>query len=46
MCIMTKREKLIERFLTEPKDFSWEELVNILNGFGYEQCTALIQRQY
>lgn len=34
---MTKREKLIERFLSKPKDFNWNELVNILNNFGYEQ---------
>ena len=36
---MTKREKLIARFLLKPKDFSWNELVNILNNLGYEQCS-------
>lgn len=37
---MTKREKLIERFLTKPKDFTWDELVNVLNGFGYNQMSV------
>ena len=32
---MTKRDKLFDRFLTKPKDFTWDELTKILNGFGY-----------
>lgn len=34
---MTKREKLLERFLSKPKDFTWAELVNVLRAFGYRQ---------
>jgi hypothetical protein len=33
---MTKREKLIDRFLSKPKDFTWKELVKLLDGFGYQ----------
>jgi len=34
---MTKRDKLIERFLTKPRDFSWNELTALLKWFGYRQ---------
>ena len=34
---MTKRDKILRRFLAKPKDFSWGELVTLLKGFGYEQ---------
>jgi hypothetical protein len=37
---MTKREKLLDRFLDNPKDFTWNELVKVLNGFGYKQINA------
>ena len=37
---MTKREKLLDRFLLKPKDFTWSELCKVLNGFGYEQISA------
>lgn len=37
---MTKREKLLERFLTKPKDFTWDELTKILSIFGYEQISG------
>ncbi len=33
---MTKRGKLRERFLSGPRDFTWQELVTLLSGFGYE----------
>lgn len=33
---MTKREKLIARFLRFPADFTWDELTRLLSGFGYE----------
>jgi len=36
---MTKREKLLERLLTKPKDFTWEELSKVLNSFGYKQIS-------
>lgn len=32
---MSKREKLIQRFLSKPTDFSWAELKSLLEGFGY-----------
>jgi hypothetical protein len=32
---MSKREKLIQRFLSKPTDFSWGELKSLLEGFGY-----------
>ncbi len=33
---MSRREKLLKRFLAEPRDFSWRELEALLVGFGYE----------
>ncbi len=33
---MSKIEKLIEKLKTKPKDFTWNELLKILNYFGYE----------
>ena len=35
-----KRQKILERLLTKPTDFSWLELVKVLSGFGYEQFNA------
>lgn len=32
---MSKREKLIEHFLSKPVNFSWKELKNLLEGFDY-----------
>ncbi|HBH84957.1 MAG: hexulose-6-phosphate isomerase [Bacteroidetes bacterium GWE2_41_25] len=32
---MSTQEKLIERFLRQPKDFTYRELTRLLNGFGY-----------
>jgi hypothetical protein len=37
---MTKIEKLIDRLLTKPTNFTWAELVKILSGFGYKQISA------
>jgi hypothetical protein len=34
---MSKLEKLIVRFLSYPNDFTWEELLKILNHFGYKE---------
>ncbi len=34
---MTKREKLIERFLSMPSDFTYDELVSLLKVFGYQE---------
>jgi hypothetical protein len=32
---VSKSEKLIERFMARPKDFSYDELRKLLKGFGY-----------
>lgn len=32
---MSKIEKLIEKLLSNPKNFTWDELVKLLNHFGY-----------
>jgi len=32
---MSTKEKLIERFKKQPKDFTWEELVRLFGIFGY-----------
>jgi len=34
---MSKKSKLIERFLLIPNDLSWEEFATVLSGFGYEE---------
>jgi predicted RNA binding protein YcfA (HicA-like mRNA interferase family) len=34
---MSQREKLIERLLSIPKDFTWEELIKVLKTFGFEE---------
>jgi predicted RNA binding protein YcfA (HicA-like mRNA interferase family) len=34
---MSKREKLLKRLLSEPKDFRWSEMATLLAGYGYEE---------
>ncbi len=34
---MSQVEKLIQRLLTTPKDFTWEELIKVLRHFGYSE---------
>lgn len=34
---MSKTEKLLQRLLSIPKDFTWEELVKLLAHFGFEE---------
>ncbi len=34
---MSKHDKLLERFLSKPKDFTYDELKKLLHGFGYEE---------
>jgi hypothetical protein len=34
---MSKKGKLLQRLLSDPKDFTWEELVAILTYFGFEE---------
>jgi hypothetical protein len=37
---MSRKEKLISRLLSVPKDFTWEELAKVLFIFGYEEFTG------
>jgi hypothetical protein len=34
---MGKAEKLLKRFLSKPKDFTYDELKQLLRSFGYEE---------
>jgi len=34
---MSKREKLIARFLSNPSDFHYDEMVRLLSYFGFEE---------
>jgi hypothetical protein len=33
---MSTKEKLIERFMGQPKDFTFDEFKTMLSGFGFE----------
>jgi predicted RNA binding protein YcfA (HicA-like mRNA interferase family) len=37
---MSRKDKLIQRFLARPKDFSWEELLVLLSKFGFEEVST------
>ncbi len=37
---MSRKEKLIARFRTRPRDFTWDELVRLLRYLGYEEIAA------
>ena len=34
---MTKKDKLLERFFAQPKDFTYNELRTMINGLGYKE---------
>jgi hypothetical protein len=34
---MTRKDKLIKRLLSKPKDFTWNELTALLTGLGFEE---------
>ena len=34
---MTRKEKLIKRFLSKPSDFTWEELKKLLANFDFQE---------
>ena len=34
---MGKREKLIERFFRQPKDFTFDEMITLLGYYGFEK---------
>lgn len=36
---MTKHDKLIKRFKSQPKDFTYDEMKSFLNRFGYVEET-------
>lgn len=33
---MTRREKLLLRFLSRPVDYTWDEMVTLMRRFGFE----------
>lgn len=33
---MSKKDKLIDRLMKKPKDFTFDEMVSLLSCFGYE----------
>jgi predicted RNA binding protein YcfA (HicA-like mRNA interferase family) len=37
---MSRRDKLIVRLKGRPRDFTWEELVRLLEGLGYAEAKA------
>ncbi len=37
---MSKTEKLLKRFLSKPKDFTYEELKKLLAAFAYEEAST------
>ena len=34
---MSRRNKILRRFLTKPADFTFDEMSRLLKGFGYEE---------
>ena len=34
---MSKEKKIIDRFLSIPSDFTWDELLNVLTSYGYKE---------
>lgn len=34
---MSKHEKLVNRLLAEPRDFTWDELTKVLSVYGYTE---------
>lgn len=37
---MSRRDKLIARLKSRPRNFTWEELVRLLEGLGYVEAKA------
>ncbi|MDG5495373.1 type II toxin-antitoxin system HicA family toxin [Niveispirillum sp. BGYR6] len=37
---MGRRDKLIARLKSRPKDFTWDELVRLLEGLGYHEAAT------
>ena len=36
---MSKEEKLVQKFLSRPKNFTYDELNKMLKGFGYQESS-------
>jgi len=34
---MTKRDKLLKRFMEKPRDFTWSELSSLLSQLGFQE---------
>jgi hypothetical protein len=37
---MAKIKKLIEKLLSHPKDFTWDESISVLSHFGYRELKS------
>lgn len=37
---MSRRNKLVARLRSKPKNFTWDELVRLLEGLGYSEAAA------
>ena len=37
---MTRHDKLLQRFRSRPKDFTWVELKRLLEGLGYKEIKS------
>lgn len=37
---MSRRDKLVARLKGRPKDFTWDELVRLLEGLGYAEAVT------
>jgi HicA toxin of bacterial toxin-antitoxin, len=37
---MSRKDKLIQRLLSRPKDFSWDDLLVLLSTFGFEEVST------
>lgn len=37
---MSRREKLVARLKSRPRDFTWDELIRLLRGLGYREAAT------
>ena len=37
---MSQKEKLLSRILSNPKDFTFQEMITLLNQFGYSEVSG------
>ncbi len=42
---MSRSEKLLQRLLARPKDFTWDELVTIMRKLGYDEISGAGSRK-